>query len=234
MFRPPATLGSTRPLSREPDGRARPVSSSGGSGDVPVPDIDVVDDVAAEDVRTRILAAAVAEAGSSGLGRLTVEEVARRAGVARATVYRHFPGGRDQVTAEAVTWEVGRYFVALVARLDGVEDLSARLEQAIIEGRALLARHRVFQKVVDTEPERLLPHLSQAAPLVHAAVRDDIRPRLDTAALVPGTDAAHAADFLARNVLSFLLARGSWDLDDPAEVRRLVRDNLLVGILRQP
>ncbi len=182
-------------------------------------------------VRTRILAAAVAEAGSSGLGRLTVEGVARRAQVGRATVYRHFPGGRDQVTAEAVAWEVGRYFVALAARLEGVDDLGERLERGITEGRVLLARHQVFQKVVDTEPERLLPHLSQSAPLVLAAMRDDIRPRLEAVDLVAGTDPAEAADVLARTVLSFLLARGGWDLDDPAEVRRLVRDNLLAGIL---
>lgn len=183
------------------------------------------------DVRTRILAAAVAEAGDSGLGRLTLEEVARRAGVGRATVYRHFPGGKEQVTAEAVTWEVGRYFMVLEHRLDGVDDVALRLEQGILEGRVLLARHQVFQKVVDTEPERLLPHLSQSAPLVQAAVRDDIRPRLEAADLVPGTDPAEAADFLARNVLSFLMSAGSWDLDDPAEVRRLVHENLLAGIL---
>ncbi len=66
---------------------------------------------------------------------------------------------------------------------------------------------------------------------MQAAVRDDIRPRLEAADLVPGTDPAEAADFLARNVLSFLMAAGSWDLDDPAEVHRLVHDNLLAGIL---
>ncbi len=186
------------------------------------------------DVRTRILGAAVDEAGASGLGRLTLEGVARRAGVARATVYRHFPGGRDQVTAEAVTWEVARYFAALLGRLEGVEDIAARLERGIAEGRVLLAEHQVFQKVVDTEPERLLPHLSQSAPLVQAAVRDDIRPRLEAADLVEGADPAEAADFLARNVLSLLMAEGGWDLDDPAEVRRLVRGNLLAGVLAHP
>ncbi|MGI8939620.1 MAG: TetR/AcrR family transcriptional regulator [Iamia sp.] len=186
------------------------------------------------DVRNRILRATVVEAGTSGLGRFTVEDVARRAGVARATVYRHFPGGKEQLTAEAVTWEVARYFLALEDRLAGVDDVAARLERGIAEGRALLAEHQVFQKVVDTEPERLLPHLSQSAPLVHAAIRDDIRPRLEAVDLVAGTDPEEAADFLARNVLSFLMAAGSWDLDDPVEVGRLVRDNLLAGILAPP
>jgi hypothetical protein len=63
-------------------------------------------------------------------------------------------------------------------------------------------------------------------------VRDHLRPYIEAADLAPGTDPDDAADFLARNVLSFLMAAASWDLDDPAEVRRLVRQNLLAGILR--
>ena len=186
---------------------------------------------ASDDVRTRILAAAVDQAADVGLARLSVEDVARRAGVGRATIYRHFPGGREQLTAEAVTWEVARYFIVLVGELEGIDDLATRLEQGIIRGRALMADHAVLQKVVDTEPERLLPHLSQSAPLVQATVRDHLRPYLDDADLVPGTDLDDAADFLARNVLSLLMAAGSWDLTDPAQVRRLVRHNLLAGIL---
>jgi AcrR family transcriptional regulator len=185
-----------------------------------------------EDVRRRILAAAVDEAAAVGLGRLSVEDVAQRAEVGRATIYRHFPGGKEQLTAEAVTWEVARYFIVLVGQLEGIDDLATRLEQGIIRGRALMAEHAVLQKVVDTEPERLLPHLSQSAPLVQATVRDHLRPYIEAADLAPGTDPDDAADFLARNVLSFLMAAASWDLDDPAEVRRLVRQNLLAGILR--
>lgn len=186
------------------------------------------------DVRTRILAAAVDVAASVGLGRLTVEGVAASAGVGRATVYRHFPGGREQVVSEAVTWEVARYFGTLAALLEGIDDLAVRLEQGIIRGRALMAEHEVLQKVVDTEPERLLPHLSQSAPLVQAAVRDHLRPYLEAADRAPGVDADDAADFLSRNMLSFLMAAGGWDLDDPAEVRRLVRDHLLAGVLATP
>lgn len=183
------------------------------------------------DPRERILGAAVEEAATVGLGRLSVEEVARRAEVGRATVYRHFPGGKEQLTSEAVTWEVARFFIVLDEALAGIDDLPTRLEQGIIQGRRLMAEHPVLQKVVDTEPERLLPHLSQSAPLVQAAVRDHLRPFLEASTLVPGADPDDAADFLARNVLSLLMASGGWDLDDPAEVARLVRRNLLAGIL---
>ena len=33
--------------------------------------------------------------------------------------------------------------------------------------------HEVLQKVLETEPERLLPQLTQSAPLIQAAIRAD-------------------------------------------------------------
>jgi AcrR family transcriptional regulator len=194
--------------------------------------IDLSDD-ADGGARARILDAAVVTAGRTGLDRLTIEEVARQAGLARATVYRHFPGGREEVVSEAVAHEVSRYFTTLAVHLDAIDDLPARLEEGIVRGRTLLAEHEVFQKVVDTEPERLLPHLSQSAPLVLDAVRTYIRPLLDEVDLVEGVDADEAAEWLARNVLSFLMAAGQWDLDDRGEVRRLVREHILAGVVRR-
>ena len=53
--------------------------------------------------RERILEATYACVARYGLGKTTVEDAAREAGVSRATVYRHFPGGKDQLVAEV--WE---------------------------------------------------------------------------------------------------------------------------------
>src|SRR5260370_1129725 len=50
--------------------------------------------------------------------------------------------------------------------------------------------------------------------------------------LRPGVDVDHAADFLARVGLSLIGSPGRWDLEDPDEVRTLVRTELLGGILR--
>jgi hypothetical protein len=46
-----------------------------------------------------------------------------------------------------------------------------------------------------------------------------------------GLDQTAAADFVARMLLSLIGSPGRWDLDDPAAVRRLVREDLLVGVL---
>ena len=49
--------------------------------------------------------------------------------------------------------------------------------------------------------------------------------------LVEGVDLGDAADFLARMVLSYISAPGRWDLDDPEQVARLVRSELLAGVV---
>jgi hypothetical protein len=47
-----------------------------------------------------------------------------------------------------------------------------------------------------------------------------------------GVDLDRAADYLSRMVLSLIDSPGQWDFDDPAQLRTLVRDQLLGSILR--
>jgi AcrR family transcriptional regulator len=87
-------------------------------------------------LRERILAAAYACIARYGIAKTTVEDVARESGLSRASVYRTFPGGRDELIREVISWEIGRFFADLahaVADADGFED--------VVE-RALLHAHR--------------------------------------------------------------------------------------------
>jgi AcrR family transcriptional regulator len=61
------------------------------------------------DARTRILEATVVLSGRHGLSGFNVEAVATEAGVSRATVYRHFTEGREQMVNDAVAFEVSRF-----------------------------------------------------------------------------------------------------------------------------
>src|SRR6478736_2258015 len=182
------------------------------------------------DPRIRILEAAVICIGRVGIARTTMDDAARQAGVARATVYRHFPGGRDQLIEEVVTWEVGHFFARLGEEVDDAPDFATRLERGLLFAHKAVAEHDLLQKIVETEPERLLPQLSESAPLVHAVVRDYLARALQREELRPGVDLEAAADWLARMVLSFIIDAGQWDLTDPTAVRRLVREQLLAGI----
>lgn len=184
-----------------------------------------------DDARTRILEAGVTCLGRYGIAKTTVDDAAREAGVARATVYRHFPDGKDQLISETITWAVGQFFSDLAAAVADAPDFATLLEQSVMYAHRAVEEHEVLQKVLETEPERLLPQLSQSAPMVLVAVRAFFAEKLRNERLREGIDADQAADWLARMGLSFIVAEGQWDLKDPAVVRGLVRQELLAPIL---
>jgi AcrR family transcriptional regulator len=186
----------------------------------------------ATDPRDKVLGAVVACAGRAGLSHITVDEVAREAGVGRASVYRWFPGGREQLVDEAVTWEVGRFLGRLARAVDDAPDLRTRLIRGLAFAHRSIAEHEVLQHLLATEPGGLLPQLQQTGPLVVAVFRDTL---VEHVAAEPRrrdeVDPVEAAEWLARMVLSFLVDQGRWDLDDPDDVARLVDTELLAGIV---
>lgn len=187
-----------------------------------------------DDLRDRILSAAVICVGRSGLSRTSVDEVAKEAGVSRASVYRHFPGGRDDLLASTVEAEVWRFFYRLAQEVENEPSLAAVLENGLLFAHSELAHHEVFQRVLGTEPERLLPHLSMSAPMIIDALTRYLTPILATENLHDGFSAEQSAEYLARMVLSFIIGQGIWTLSDPDQVRTLVREQLLPGIVTTP
>src|ERR1700722_18080436 len=63
--------------------------------------------------RVRIADAANRCVARRGVAKTTVDDVAREAGCSRATVYRTFPGGKEEVISAVVDTEVARLFSAL-------------------------------------------------------------------------------------------------------------------------
>lgn len=182
-------------------------------------------------MRTRILDATVACIGRFGIAKTTVDDSAREAGLSRATLYRYFPDGRDDLIAAAIGRAVEVFFHDLFDAVAAEPDLAVLLEHAIFRAHRAVGEHEVLQKVLETEPERLLPQLSQSSAMMLDGVRDFLARRLATERLRPGVDVEIAADWLARVGVSFIVAEGMWDLADEADVRRLVRDELLRPIL---
>lgn len=181
--------------------------------------------------RARLLHAALACVERNGLAATTLEDVAAEAGMSRATVYRHFPGGRDQLISETVTWEVGRFLSRLGAAVDAEPDLAGHLRVGLTVGHRAIHEHALLQQVLRTEPEELLRELAEAEPLMAGVVRTYVRGLLEREPVRPGVDLEEAADYLSRMFLSYLGTPGRWDLEDPAQVDRLVRTQLLAGVL---
>jgi AcrR family transcriptional regulator len=186
-------------------------------------------------LRERLLEAAYDSIARYGLAKTTVEDVVKQSGVSRATVYRVFPGGKDELLRAAVGWEMGRFFGRLAEAVAGAPDFASLVESGLAFAHTAVHQHEVLQKVLVTEPERLLPLLTteQEAPL--AFISAFLLPYLEReqreGRVLDGVDLAESADFVARMILSLVGSHGDWDLDDPAELRILVRSQLLAGVL---
>jgi AcrR family transcriptional regulator len=184
----------------------------------------------------RLLQATFACVARYGIAKTTVEDVAREAGVSRATVYRQFPGGKDQLIGDTVRWETARFFAELAVAIEHSSDFESTLEDAIVFARAALAQHAVFQKVLETEPDLLLPQMSVDDRLVRSLVAQFLKAHLEPEAdrLAQGLTVDQVADHVSRLLLSFFNAAGSWDLTDRDQVRELVRTQLLAGVFASP
>jgi AcrR family transcriptional regulator len=180
--------------------------------------------------RERLLAAAYACVARYGLAKTTMEDVAREAGLSRATVYRYFPQGKDQLVRDVVAWEAGRFFERLTRSVAHHTDLADLLEEALVFAHRAVEDHVVLQKILETEPERLLPMLTTESARIIALVKQFLALAMQRTPLRDGVATDAAADHLARMVLSLISAQGGWDLTDRTEVRRLV-DSLLAGVV---
>jgi AcrR family transcriptional regulator len=186
------------------------------------------------EVRERVLVATYACVARYGLAKTTIDDVAKESGVSRATIYRLF-GGRDELLLETVGWEMNRFFVRLAEAVADAPDLAGRLEVGLTFAHRAIREHDVLQKVLVTEPDRLLPLLTIEQHRVLGYVHDYLRPLLDeedaAGRLRPGLDRDETAEYLARMVLSLIASPGRHDLEDPDAVRELVRRELLGGIV---
>ena len=182
-------------------------------------------------VRERILEAGYTCVARYGLAKTTVEDVARASGLSRATLYRYFPGGRDQLLRDVIAWETGRFFGRLAEAVAGAPDFPSLLEEALLFAHRAVEEHEVLQKILETEPERLLPQLTVESERILVFIRGFFLPYLERERLRPGVDPAEAADYVSRMLLSFTASPGRWDLTDRAQVAQLVRTELVAGIL---
>lgn len=175
-----------------------------------------------DEVDQSIVDAAEALLRSKGLRKWSLDDVARRSGNGRTTVYRRF-GSRDALVHAVLARE-------LHATLDAIGRAAANHDDAEDKAVAAVttALRNLDASVVDSllrsDPETFLPFLTTGAgPLLALATRS-INDALGGASL-------EAAEALARLGLSFVLTRDSvLPLATPAEleasVRRLVQSTL--------
>lgn len=156
-----------------------------------------------------------------GISRSTMDEIARRAKVARVTLYRRF-SGKDALVEAVMQRELRRFLTDLDATLAPFDDLDDRLVEGFIFVLDAIRGHRLLQRLLESEPETILPLLTvQGAPFVGAA-RDYLAARLllNLDDDRPPQDLSIVADVVVRLMLSYLLTPQTLiDLDDPDAAR---------------
>ena len=181
-------------------------------------------------VRDRLLDATIEAASIHGLSRLSVGDVAARAGLSRQTLYKHFPN-KDALVAEAVLREAQAMVGQIVAAAESLDDPQASLEAAILLTLRLTREHPLLDRLVRTEPEALLPLLIGDGGVVAVAVRSVVEqiigerlPDLDP------VEIRRVADLLSRVLISYAVSAP----DDPPEVVASFVATLVTSGLNDP
>ena len=196
--------------------------------------------LAAPTTEARIAAALLACTARWGLAKTTIDDIAREAGVSRATVYRLYPGGKAAISNAASNAEVVRLSVDLADGLRGVDDLEEALTRTLHMSVAFLAQQEAFRFVRDHEPaefarlvsmERLESLLCTAGMILSPM----LAPAFDAAGIDEVALRDETAVWLARIIASHVLhPDADADLADPDVARQLVRSFVLPALLADP
>jgi AcrR family transcriptional regulator len=180
--------------------------------------------------RVRIVDAALRCIERQGTQRTTVDDLAREAGVSRATLYRTFAGGKDDVLAAVVETETARFFSGLAVVMGEAHDLEDVLVAGIVEAARTISAHAALAHVLEHEPEVILPHLAFAemdALLLNASA---FAAPFFGRWLDPD-QAVRAAEWAVRIIVSFIASPAAgFDLADADEARHLVSTFVIPGI----
>lgn len=162
---------------------------------------------AAPDDHDPVLDAALSAFLDFGIRRTSMGEIARRAGISPATLYRRYAAKSDVVMAVGMR-EANRDIAAIDARLDLASPPVEQLTTLYLEVSHRLRSNRLLRRVLDTEPESVLPRLTlEAGPLldIGRSYLADFLVRLQREGHVPAYDVGPVVDWLARHAQSEML-----------------------------
>lgn len=186
-------------------------------------------------VESRIVDAMLDCIGRWGVAKTTADDIARAAGISRATLYRAFPGGKDVVYDAVLRHEAARFFDAITGHLDAAETLEDAVVTGTVEAARFLGGHEALNFLVAHEPHRVLPalafhRLDRALAMATAFTAPHVR------RFVADDEAAEAgAEWLVRLLLSYAInPTAALDLTHEAGVRDFVRTYVLPALVAAP
>ena len=174
--------------------------------------------------QTRLVEATLSCVARWGAEKTSLDDVAKSAGVSRATVYRAFPGGKEAVMRAAAQVEAGRLFEHFEERLTAASNIEELLVTGLVEGARSFAARPALRALLAhaspvPDPERPFPELEE----IERAVAAWAAPHL--ARFLEQGRAARMADWVTRIAFSYAVCpSAAIDLANESDVRALVRE----------
>jgi TetR/AcrR family transcriptional regulator, repressor for uid operon len=194
------------------------------SGDAPVGD---------DDTDRRIIDAVLAELLVTPLRKVALEDIARRAGVTRMTVYRRF-GDRERLIEATLSREVRRFLAGVAAADDPSAPLEDRIAEAFAAGLRLAHSMPLVRHMLADDPGELLAFNLADDALILSAGSGYLAAQIRQ---MPGRRSPAAAqrmgELIARLFVALvLMPPPSVDLTDPKQARRLARETIAPIVLQ--
>ena len=219
---------------------AAPIETSTGKGDISAARpadamalllqafaaAEVVDDTTA-----RVLDAAYEEFSLVGIRRTTMEDVARRAGVSRVTVYRHV-ANKDALVEQVLRREFQRYAMDYVAEMQEADRAVDRIVHGYLRTIQAVRSNPLLSKLLAVELDELVASMAGSAEHVLSLARIFVAHllRMEQAAgeIADDIDVDVVAELMVRVAVSFVLIPSEVvDLDDEEATLAMVRAFLL-------
>jgi len=175
------------------------------------------------DVETRVLDAAKLCTAKWGIAKVTIDDIAREAGVSRATLYRMFPGGKDVMFDALRVRELEEFFTRVGTHVDGHDDLESLLIRIVAVATRELRDDQHLSRMLASEPGDTLGQLTvEGLPRIMRVATVFLVPMVDH--YLPRRDSVRLVELLARLVISYFLAPSEHvDFADADSAREFLR-----------
>lgn len=182
-------------------------------------------------VTTAILDAAVVEFERHGFRRVALDDVARRAGVSRMTIYRRF-ANRDELVAAVIDRENAVLFTDIANELKHTGPQSNYYVEAFTSAIMQLRRHRVLNRVITDEPELTLQLARRHYAAAVERMADALRVIFPAgfAERIGDQAVEELADTILRYALMALLLPSSQPLESPDDIRVFATTHFLPSL----
>jgi AcrR family transcriptional regulator len=185
------------------------------------------------DTRARVTDAAERCFLRYGVAKTTIDDIAAASGISRATIYRAFSGGRDEVILEVILREAGRF----VERFADEVDIDRPLATVVIDGILYTLRevrdNETFAFLYAPEAAGHAMAVTSGAETLFDLIRQLLAPLVEqaraTGQIRPELEVDEIGEFLQRMVVSLLIDPG-W-VERSEEETRLFLERFVLPVL---